>query len=78
MKYLWVRCHPGVFNRQKEKARVVGVGCTRERVELDEVRNVGKGQTVQDLVGQWFPDLSEHRNHLEDLLNLVQVLGPHP
>ena len=43
MKYLQVRCQPGVFNKEKEKARVVGVDCTRERVELDEVGNVGKG-----------------------------------
>lgn len=44
MKYLWVRCQSGVFNRQKEKARVAGVDCARARVELDEVRTVGKGE----------------------------------
>ena len=43
---------------------------TRRGVELDEVRNVGKDQTVWHLVTQWFPHFSEHQNHLEGLLKI--------
>lgn len=75
MKNSWVR-HPLGYLIGRKKARVAEVEWTMEEVELEEVRNVYKSQAVWGIRGQWFPNSSEHQNHLEGLSHTF--LGPIP